>query len=124
MKTEYDRESLIDLIKKQLGEYYSPYKVEMQIDNFLNEGWTMDELGQAVWYTFCYKKNDPAKSNGGIAYINYVREEAKRYMEQLKTDQEKIEQSFPEVLNIETKVVKSNKYKPTFFEQKLKEIGS
>lgn len=84
----YNKEVLRNYIKALLGTYYIARKVNGQIARYIKEGRTCQRIGYAVWYIFEIKKNDPSKSNGGIAYIDYYWGEAQEYVDRIKKNKE------------------------------------
>ena len=64
------------------GEY-SRAKVNSQINNFIAQGISEDDILLTLNYWFDVRKEDPAKANGGIGIVGFVIDDAKRYYNNL-----------------------------------------
>lgn len=67
-----DRRHLTLHIKEVLGKYYSQPKVKYGIDNYLKDGYTIEQICGAFDYFYNEQNGNPAKSKGGIAILQYI----------------------------------------------------
>lgn len=90
-----DRRELLKVIRTYLGPYYFYKKVSENLEAYSQMGITNDEIKSTLDYWYGEKKNDPAKSGGGIRIVEYVRNEAKEYW-QNKSKKEQAIKNMPE----------------------------
>lgn len=90
-----DRRELLKVIRTYLGPYYFYKKVSENLEAYSQMGITNDEIKSTLDYWYGEKKNDPAKSGGGIRIVEYVRDEAKEYW-QNKAKKEQAIKNMPE----------------------------
>lgn len=67
-----DRQELLKLIRNTLGKYYSYPRVNKQLEKYIKEGHTLDEIAGCFKYFYNIKNGDPSRSNGGIAILDYI----------------------------------------------------
>lgn len=107
-----DRRELLKVIRNYLGPYYFYKKVSENLEAYSQMGITNDEIKSTLDYWYGEKKNDPAKSGGGIRIVEYVRDEARQYWEQ-KEKKDRILASIPDYQSpqVETVVVQKTPIK-------------
>lgn len=77
-----ERKDLLKIIRDYLGKYYFYRKVNENLQELQENGFSFDEIKSVLDYWYGVKKNDPAKSGGGIRILLYIRDEAKEYWEE------------------------------------------
>jgi uncharacterized protein (DUF2225 family) len=99
-----------------LGDSINYAMVTKQINSYLKDGWSYQEIYNALVYWIDVRQEGPQKANGGIAILNYIRKDSAKYWE----NQKKMEEQGEEVKgNLEDyisfrhqeRVVPSKRYK-------------
>lgn len=80
-KNEDDIKMASDKIKIILGDAYIKAKVEKQLQQYINEGKSCDNVVKTLEYWYDVKKEDPFReqSQGGIGIVGYIYNEAMNY---------------------------------------------
>ena len=104
-----DRRQLLAKIREHyLKDYYNYKKVNSQLKRYEEQGLSYDKINDILHYWYDIKKNDPKKSNGGIAIIDYILDEYKKWK---KDQKEQVE-----ILN----TIKNNSENLSYKEKKYK----
>lgn len=104
-----DRRQLLTKIREHyLKNYYNYKKVSAQLKKYEEQGFSYSKIDNILHYWYDIKKEDPSKSNGGIAIIEYILVEYEKW-EQNQEEQQKVINQIKEncdKLNYKEKVYK------------------
>jgi hypothetical protein len=106
-----ERYQLLTKIRESyLKEHYNYRKVSSQIKRFEEQGMTYSQINDILYYWYVVKGNDPEKSNGGIAIIDYILEDYKKWKKDQENQKEilKVIQENANNLNYKEKKYKVN----------------
>lgn len=99
-----NRQELLKLIRNTLGKYYSYPRVNKQLNSYIENGHSLDEIAGCFKYFYEVQNGDPSRSNGGIAILDYIfseyhvwQEEQSKKLEVTRQMQEDIEKYKPAV---------------------------
>lgn len=95
--TENNNAYIIDCIKnyakEQLGETYNAAKVKKNIESFIAKGRTPQEIYKTLKYIYDVEHNDPMQANGGIVFVEYKYDDARKWYQK----QEQIKKRFEQI---------------------------
>lgn len=85
------RDQIHEKAKEILGDSYSYYRVESNINRFLKDGRTYEGILKALVYWYDVLKNNPKRANGGITIVDYIYHDSQKYWAKKIKDKEKFE---------------------------------
>lgn len=63
---------------------YNYQKVSSQLKRYEGQGLSYSEINDILYYWYDVRKEDPKKSNGGIAIIDYILNDYRQWKEEQK----------------------------------------
>lgn len=81
---EIDRTKVTDYIQEIFGDNAKWSSIGRTITSYLNKGYNIDGIYNALYYWYTIKGNSIDKARGNISIVEYVYEDAKKYFTELE----------------------------------------
>ena len=120
-----NRLKITDYVQEVFGDEANWANIGKQITSFLNKGYTVDGIYNALYYWYNIKGNSIEKAHGTISIVDYIYNDAQKYFKELEQIKEVNIKATMEIKETNEEIVKL-KYSPPKRQVKCylgKEIG-